>query len=971
MIPHYIVFHLPGDTKVPNLLTKRKDITKFKGATLNGLLLWLYQLNSHQSITVVMGKPKNTERQPLLSPNTSIGSYDGSLKSKRHGEATRTGSPGSSKRHSSITDFDQADSWGILHETEGIGGTKNDRDTFIDHRPALSRLASRSKSVSHNNAHRASLPAILTKSHSSRRAKGAEAFQKSNLSRLSPSELEEWAKNGHYGGDPYGSGLDQHRRRNTLAGDDVVIDVDELMQHVHNNTKNSNSSSNNSSSTPSSHQEGYNSRPSSRGSSTNSSLDDVCLYLDDESTTEGKKWPDVSVLEEFSKEETEKLRRQALKDAEEFHFQYDDEDEPDDDTGSSEGIFFSKPIVTSIDVPELGNKRVNEAEQLKSGRLRPKKIAPWHLKRALIPSSYKTLKDHTKINNDDQMRDNFLVGRNIQYPPHIVSNNPEHFRFTYFRVDLDATVHSPTVSGLLQPGQKFEDLFVDSVYSGASIRRKSETPSLTKSTTPFQNQGSGINPSSATLNNRSTYNLPPSTPDDEDDISPFWLDVLNPTEEEMKVLSKAFGIHPLTTEDIFLGEAREKVELFKDYYLVCFRSFDIVAERHTRKKRMRQDSVSPVVERESLQKSQHSVKRSSHWFPPFRRRRRSSTIRTTTASSLSNRRRKDEKEKEEKVKYKRKSGDRHKPRQGELEPLNVYIIVFRTGVLTFHFAPTPHPINVRRRARLLKDYLNVTSDWIAYALIDDITDSFAPMIELIEDEVYDIEDAILRMHHSEDSSDDQSDDSESSDSDDESYPFDRTSRRSALTKGSRSTISSTSRSRSTDDSTFNVNLIGWKKKGDMLRRIGECRKRVMSILRLLGSKADVIKGFAKRCNERWDVAPRSEIGMYLGDIQDHIITMVSSLNHYEKLLSRSHSNYLAQINIDMTKVNNDMNDVLGKITILGTVVLPMNVITGLWGMNVIVPGQFNESLTWFTSICAFMVILAYTAYVYTKRRFGF
>lgn len=38
-----------------------------------------------------------------------------------------------------------------------------------------------------------------------------------------------------------------------------------------------------------------------------------------------------------------------------------------------------------------------------------------------------------------------------------------------------------------------------------------------------------------------------------------------------------------------------------------------------------------------------------------------------------------------------------KPRVGELEPLNVYIIVFRTGVLTFHF--DTHPINVRRRAR--------------------------------------------------------------------------------------------------------------------------------------------------------------------------------------------------------------------------------------------------------------------------------
>lgn len=37
---------------------------------------------------------------------------------------------------------------------------------------------------------------------------------------------------------------------------------------------------------------------------------------------------------------------------------------------------------------------------------------------------------------------------------------------------------------------------------------------------------------------------------------------------------QVFGIHPLTTEDILLEETREKIELFRNYYLVCFRSFD-------------------------------------------------------------------------------------------------------------------------------------------------------------------------------------------------------------------------------------------------------------------------------------------------------------------------------------------------------------------------------------------------------------
>lgn len=927
------------------------------------------------------------ESQPLLSPKTSRSSSEGSKqfehdllhhwkrqpdeRKNKKSSKIRNGVH-TSGGETAVTDFDQADSWGLLHEADDstIAKVNTDKDNFIDHRPTLENISGdRSKSVSarqpsSSSHHRSSLPANYGFDQYTDEA------SKTRLAMMPPSELEDWAKRNNYGTIPHGSKINKStriRKKNTLADDDVVIDVDELMEHVNGKDKKSSSSkggSPNSSRRNSSPDDGYNSRPTSRGSSDSSSLDDVCLYLEHENSPESTVWPDVSVLEEFSKEETDKLRKQALEDAEDFHFQYDDEDEPDEEPqNDNDGIYFSKPIVTSIDVPELGNRKVNEAEQLRRGRLRPRKLAPWHLrKQALMSSSYQTLKDHTKPGDDDsKMRDNFLVGRNIQYPPHIVNNNPEHFRFTYFRVDLDSTVHSPTISGLLQPGQKFEELFVAPIYTDTSSKKSVNT---SKTGTPSNQYP---------YNNGRALNSLGATTSELENVQPFWLDVLNPTEEEMKVLSKAFGIHPLTTEDIFLGEAREKVELFRDYYLVSFRSFDVVAEKHTRrrKEKMQQlDPTSPLGEHESLQKSQHSGKRQLGWLQSiFRRRRRSSATRTITNSS--ERRRRTEREKEEKQRYKRKSGDRYKPREGELEPLNVYIIVFKTGVLTFHFAPTPHPINVRRRARLLKDYLNVSSDWIAYALIDDITDAFAPMIELIEDEVYDIEDAILRMHSSDDSSDDSGDDSDDIDSDNESFPFDRVSRRSTVTYGSRSDSSRLTRSHSTGESTFNENIIRWKKKGDMLRRIGECRKRVMSVLRLLGSKADVIKGFSKRCNERWDVAPRSEIGMYLGDIQDHIITMVSSLNHYEKLLSRSHSNYLAQINIDMTKVNNDMNDVLGKITILGTVVLPMNVMTGLWGMNVLVPGQERHDLTWFCGIFATMVVMAYTAYLYTKRRFGF
>jgi len=77
-------------------------------------------------------------------------------------------------------------------------------------------------------------------------------------------------------------------------------------------------------------------------------------------------------------------------------------------------------------------------------------------------------------------------------------------------------------------------------------------------------------------------------------------------------------------------------------------------------------------------------------------------------------------------------------------------------------------------------------------------------------------------------------------------------------------------------------------------------------------------------------------------IQDHLITMTQNLNHYKKILSRTHSNYLAQISIEMTDTNNQKNEVLSKLTALGTILIPMNLITGIWGMNVHVPGQNIE-----------------------------
>lgn len=152
-----------------------------------------------------------------------------------------------------------------------------------------------------------------------------------------------------------------------------------------------------------------------------------------------------------------------------------------------------------------------------------------------------------------------------------------------------------------------------------------------------------------------------------------------------------------------------------------------------------------------------------------------------------------------------------------------------------------------------------------------------------------------------------------------------------------------------------------------LRRIGEVRKTVMGLMKLLGGKADVLRGFAKRCNENYRVTPRMDIGLYLGDIQDHAVTMMSNLGHFEKMLSRSHSNYLAQLSIENITQGNKASNILGKVTLLASILVPLNLICGVFGMNVPVPFKDVDNLIPFFGIIGFLVLFIVVSLGWAKR----
>lgn len=182
------------------------------------------------------------------------------------------------------------------------------------------------------------------------------------------------------------------------------------------------------------------------------------------------------------------------------------------------------------------------------------------------------------------------------------SDTPGHdrpYRFSFYSNALPVTIHARSLAELPAEGQTFEDLFkgrnnpgeehtahVEATVGSArtsgdfsspragSGRNTPKEPGLLSLSAPRPQSMAQAAMAKAAIMPGAAPTPPPGNADDDPEAYTWWLDVLSPTDDEMRMLSRVFGIHPLTTEDILLEETREKIELFRNYYLVCFRSFD-------------------------------------------------------------------------------------------------------------------------------------------------------------------------------------------------------------------------------------------------------------------------------------------------------------------------------------------------------------------------------------------------------------
>ncbi|KAJ2084407.1 CorA metal ion transporter [Coemansia sp. RSA 988] len=411
----------------------------------------------------------------------------------------------------------------------------------------------------------------------------------------------------------------------------------------------------------------------------------------------------------------------------------------------------------------------------------------------------------------------------------------------------------------------------------------------------------------------------------------FWLDVSKATERELHKLGEIFDLHPLTLEDIGQKCSRDKIDRFGDYLFIVY---------HTIAKAKR-----------------------NKWQHYYSYCRANSSIRPAT-------------------------GDKHTQHNGPLGNIipetvseedileqtdekdsqghgQISIVMKRNCVLTFHSGGQRQVVSqvVRRLSAMSAvvaqsgssnnngssgipcrpvhaseenaDMASETDDplaklvdypaYIVYAILDQITDQLSPEIAELEHRVDAIDELVLILTHAE--------------------------------------------------------------HERVLQQMGEQRRRILQTWHLTQPKAEVIASFAKTLSsdirtslqdtrsalqqQQQEISGllASEVVQYLGDIHEHLLAGIDACARAEAVLSRSHSNYLAKISLELSRATYDANTTTERWTMLGTIVVPINILTSFLGVNLKIPGQDrDDTLNFFVVLACILIYAGVTLGFWRWRR---
>jgi magnesium transporter len=135
------------------------------------------------------------------------------------------------------------------------------------------------------------------------------------------------------------------------------------------------------------------------------------------------------------------------------------------------------------------------------------------------------------------------------------------------------------------------------------------------------------------------------------------------------------------------------------------------------------------------------------------------------------------------------------------------------------------------------------------------------------------------------------------------------------------------------------------------------RRQLLRLHRIVGPERDVIRGVARERDVVSEDAYR-----YFQDVGDHLSRVQDSIETYQDVAA-------SVMDVYLSAQNNRMNEIMKQLTVVATIFMPLTLLSGIYGMNLI-RGMWPSPESWwgFAAVVGFMVAIAGAMAGYFRKK---
>jgi Mg2+ and Co2+ transporter CorA len=152
---------------------------------------------------------------------------------------------------------------------------------------------------------------------------------------------------------------------------------------------------------------------------------------------------------------------------------------------------------------------------------------------------------------------------------------------------------------------------------------------------------------------------------------------------------------------------------------------------------------------------------------------------------------------------------------------------------------------------------------------------------------------------------------------------------------------------------------------EVMQRIDVAKKNTISFRRILLPKQKLVQKLISSLM----VTKATQI--YARDILDHISISVDRIENCKEGLNHTHSNYMMKVQIDVKKSAKRTIIFLSRMSMMVAVLMPSNLIAGLWGMNCWVPWRGTTDPSIFVGLISSMFVISMLLLTYLRGTLNF